>query len=110
MVIPNAVDASHFINVQEFSRPKLMAGRLQWSHPVGRLQIAESTGTTQAEIDRLASKFNRRRAGVGDYLQRDALQEWASRYGQNRVQLLGWRSDIAPLMASSRLASLPSRH
>ncbi len=112
MVIPNAVDASHFINAPEFSWPKI-----GWPEDsvvtlfVGRLHQQKGLELLQAEIDRLApSNSNRRLLLVGDGPQRDALQEWASRYGQNRVQLLGWRSDIAPLMASSRLVILPSRY
>jgi len=112
LVIPNGVDAGHFSNAEPYHWPDigwpqnaivtLYAGRL---HPQKGIELL------QAEIDQLAPVgSNQRLLLVGDGPLRSELETWAEKRGPQQVQLLGWRPDIASLMAASRLIVLPSHY
>ena len=111
-VIPNGVDTQKFANAEPFDW-----SQIGWPQDaavtlfVGRLHQQKGIEPLQSEIDRLAPNgSNRRLLLVGDGPLRAELQAWASRHGSLQVQLLGWRPDIASLMASSRLVVLPSHY
>jgi glycosyltransferase involved in cell wall biosynthesis len=111
-VIPNGVDIQNFANAKQFNW-----SQIGWPEDaavtlfVGRLHQQKGIELLQSEIDRLApSGSNRRLLLVGDGPLRANLEAWATRHGPHQVQLLGWRPDIASLMASSRLVILPSHY
>ena len=75
MVIPNAVDAPHFINAPEFSWPKIGWPEDSVVTLCGR-SIKKGLELLQAEIDRLPLQFKSPLVSGGRRPQRDALQEW----------------------------------
>lgn len=111
-VIPNGVDTQKFANAKPFNWsqigwPKDAAVTLF----VGRLHQQKGIELIQSEIERLAPQgSNRHLLLVGDGPLRANLEAWATRHGTDQVQLLGWRPDIASLMANSRLVVLPSHY
>ena len=112
LVIPNGVDASHFSNAEPFDWPQI-----GWPQNavvtlyVGRLHQQKGIELLQSEIDQLApAGSNQRLLLVGDGPLRSELETWAEERGPQQVQLLGWRPDIASLMAGSRLIVLPSHY
>jgi len=111
-VIPNGVDTQNFANAKQFDW-----SQIGWPEDavvtlfVGRLHQQKGIELLQTEIDRLApSGSNRRLLLVGDGPLRANLDAWATQHGPQQVQLLGWRPDIASLMASCRLVILPSHY
>jgi len=112
MVIPNGVDAGRFSNAEPFDWPQI-----GWPQNavvtlfVGRLHQQKGIELLQSEIDQLAPNgSNQRLLLVGDGPLRSELKTWAEELGPQQVQLLGWRPDIASLMAGSRLIVLPSHY
>jgi glycosyltransferase involved in cell wall biosynthesis len=78
---------------------------------VGRLHPQKGIELLQSQIDCIAPKgSNRRLLLVGSGPLRNQLQKWADQIGSQRVLLLPWQSDIAPLMRACRLLILPSRY
>ena len=109
-VISNGVDTTRFANASpvqwhDFGWPNdavvsLFVGRL---HPQKGLELL------QRQIDRIApanSKYRLLIVGSGPL--QSPLQRWCERIGAQRVQLLPWQPDVAPLMRAARVLVLPS--
>jgi glycosyltransferase involved in cell wall biosynthesis len=112
IVIPNAVEVSRFANAKpvDWSEIGWPADSIVTLF-VGRLHPQKGIDLIQRQIDRLAPiGSNRRVLLVGDGPLRDDLSRWADSLDHNRVKLLPWQSDIAPLMKSAMLLLLPSRY
>ena len=112
IVIPNAVDVSHFSTAVPFDW-----SQLDWPKEsivslfVGRLHRQKGIEVIQSQVDRLAPPGSMRRillVGAGPL--RDQLSTWAASVGPDRVQLLPWQSDVAPLIKAARVLLLPSRY
>ncbi len=112
VVIPNGVDVTRFAS----------ASPLKWSDIgwpddsivslfVGRLHPQKGIELLQEKIDQIAPDgSNRRLLLVGDGPLRRDLESWSERVGRQRVQLLPWQSDVAPLMRACRVLLLPSHY
>jgi len=112
VVIPNGVDVTRFAS----------ASSMQWSEIgwpensivslfVGRLHPQKGINLLQEQIDQIApAGSNRRLLLVGDGPLRSDLESWCNRIGGQRVQLLPWQSDIAPLIRACRVLLLPSHY
>ena len=111
-VIPNGVDAKNFSSAKEFDWTQIGWPRDSVvSLFVGRLHPQKGIELLQSKVDELAPQgSNRRLLLVGEGPRRAELESWAANCGPQQVQLLGWRPDVASLMASSRLVVLPSRY
>ena len=111
-VIPNGVDAQIYANAKQFDWSQIGWPRdAEVSLFVGRLHQQKGIELLQSEVDKLAPLgSNRRLLIVGDGPLRADLDKWAAKHGSQQVQLLGWRPDVASLMASSRLVVLPSHY
>ncbi len=112
IVIPNGVDVSRFAAAEPFCW-----NDIDWPADsivtlfVGRLHPQKGLDLIQAQIDRLApGGSNHRVLLVGDGPLREDLQRWAAAVGQDRVKLLGWQPEIAPLIRAARVLLLPSRY
>lgn len=112
VVIPNGVDVSRFA-----SAPSLKWSDIGWPDDsivslfVGRLHPQKGIELLQEQIDRIAPDgSNRRLLLVGDGPLRNGLESWSKRIGRQRVQLLPWQSDVAPLMRACRVLVLPSHY
>lgn len=111
-VIPNGVDVTRFDAAEPFRWD-----RLGWpadaavSLFVGRLHPQKGLERLQRHVDRLAPPdSNRKLLLVGDGPLAEPLAEWCRQLGGDRVRLLGWQSDAAPLMKACRLLVLPSHY
>lgn len=111
-VIPNGVDVARFA-----SAAPLAWSTLGWPDDsvvtlfIGRLHPQKGIELLQQEIDRLApAGSNQRLLLVGDGPLRRSLQAWADQIGRQRVRILPWQKDVAPLIRSARLVILPSRY
>jgi starch synthase (maltosyl-transferring) len=111
-VIPNGVDAHYFANARQYDWSQIgWPSDAAVSLFVGRLHQQKGIELLQSKVDELAPKgSNQRLLIVGDGPLRTDLKAWAAERGPQQVQLLGWRPDVASLMASSRLVVLPSRY
>ncbi len=111
-VIPNGVDAKSFSTAKSFDWAQIGWPRdAAVSLFVGRLHPQKGIELLQSKVDELAPRgSNRRLVLVGDGPLRAELESWASNCGPEQVQLLGWRPDVASLMAGCRLVVLPSRY
>lgn len=109
-VIPNGVDAKFFSRANRFDWTQLgWPSDAAVSLFVGRLHPQKGIKLLQAKVNELAPQGSKRRLLlVGDGPLRSELESWATKCGPQQVQLLGWRPDVADLMASSRLIVLPS--
>jgi glycosyltransferase involved in cell wall biosynthesis len=111
LTISNAVDVQRFCTAKDF----------QWSSIgwpddanvalfVGRLDLQKGIDLLQNQVDAIAPpNTNRRLLLVGDGPMRATLKSWTQSIGADRVQLLDWQPDVAPLMRACRLLVLPSR-
>ncbi len=112
VVIPNGVDVTRFAS----------ASPMKWSDVgwpedsivslfVGRLHPQKGISLLQEQIDQIApAGSNRRLLLVGDGPLRSDVESWSNRIGRQRVQLLPWQSDIAPLIRACRVLLLPSHY
>jgi len=112
VVIANGVDTVHFSSAEPFDW-----SQIGWPTDavvtlfVGRLHQQKGIELLQSEIDKLApSGSDQRLLLVGDGPLQSELETWARKRGPQQVQLLGWRPDIASLIAGSRLIVLPSHY
>ncbi|MEM9589117.1 MAG: glycosyltransferase [Planctomycetota bacterium] len=112
-VIPNGVDVDTIRQSGPFDW-----SRVGWPSDavvslfVGRLHPQKGIVDLQRQVNRLAPKDDpkRRLLIVGDGPQRESLQSWAREQGDQRVQCLGWRDDVAALTNACRVLILPSRY
>lgn len=110
VVIPNGVDVTRFA-----AATPLNWSSIGWPDDsivslfVGRLHHQKGIELLQEQIDSVApSGTNRRLLLVGDGPLGRQLRAWITRVGEQRVQMLPWQSDIAPLMRACRVLLLPS--
>ncbi len=112
VVIGNGVDWPRFA-----SAPAVNWSTIGWPEDslvslfVGRLHRQKGIELLQGQIDQIApSGSNQRLLLVGDGPLRSELQSWVDRIGRQRVQLLPWHADVAPLMRACRVLLLPSHY
>ncbi|NNE01214.1 MAG: glycosyltransferase [Pirellulaceae bacterium] len=112
IVIPNSVNVSRFVDAVPMSWTDL-----QWppdsvvSLFIGRLHPQKGIDLLQRQIDVLApANSNRRLLLVGDGPLRGDLETWAEKIGADRVRILPWQKDVAPILKASRVLVLPSRY
>jgi len=78
---------------------------------VGRLHSQKGIDLLQDQIDSIApTGTDRRLLLVGDGPLRKRLELWTNSIGRDRVRLLPWQPNVAPLMRACRLLVLPSRY
>ncbi len=111
-VIPNSVDVNRFANARPMDWTQF-----GWSPQsdiaifVGRLHPQKGIELLQQQIDAIApAGSNWKLLIVGDGELRTSLASWAAGVGGERVQVVGWRADVASLLKSSRLLVLPSHY
>lgn len=112
VVIPNGVDVSRFASAtpQPWSAIGWPDGSIV-SLFVGRLHRQKGIELLQQSVDRLApAGSNRRLLIVGEGPLQKQLKQWIDKVGDDRVKLLPWQADVAPLMAACRLLILPSHY
>ncbi len=111
-VIGNSVDMACYSNAKPFSWSELgWPADCRVTLFVGRLHPQKGLELVQQQIDRIAPPNSHRRLLlVGDGPLRSSLQQWANDIGRERVQVMPWQSDVAPLMKASRLLVLPSHY
>lgn len=112
VVIPNGVDVDRFALATPFDWQTI-----GWPEDsvvslfVGRLHAQKGLDLLQQHIDSIAPQgSNRRLLLVGDGPLRREIVPWIDTVGSDRVQLLPWQADVAPLMRACRLLILPSRY
>lgn len=110
VVIPNGIELERFSS----------AGPFRWSQIgwpddsqvclfLGRLAPQKGIELLQQEIDRIApANTPRKLLLVGDGPLRSQVESWSDQIGPKRVQLLPWRSDVAPIICGCRMLVLPS--
>lgn len=77
----------------------------------GRFHPQKGIELLQQQIDLIAPPgSNQRLLLVGDGPLRPPLQHWARQLGGDRVRLLPWQPEIAPLLRACRLLVLPSHY
>ncbi len=111
-VIGNSVDIPRFSTAGPFSWSELgwPADSLVTLF-VGRLHPQKGLELVQQQMDRIAPpNSNRRLLIVGDGPLKHSLQQWASRIGHERVQLMPWQNHVAPLLKAARTLVLPSHY
>ncbi|QDT09560.1 glycosyltransferase family 4 protein [Planctomycetes bacterium K23_9] len=110
LVIPNGVDVLRFstatpmawseIGWPDDSKVSLFVGRL---HPQKGIQLLQS------QIDSLApAQSDRRLLIVGSGPLQSELKSWANDIGPDRVKMIPWQKEIAPIIKACRLLVLPS--
>jgi len=111
-VIPNSVDVRPFRN----ATPTDWTQR-GWSADadvvlfIGRLCEQKNLDILQRTLDRFAPEAGKRKlviAGGGPL--RQELEQWAETVPGDRVRVLPWQPDVAPLIAACRLLVLPSHY
>ncbi|TWU47211.1 GDP-mannose-dependent alpha-(1-2)-phosphatidylinositol mannosyltransferase [Rubripirellula tenax] len=112
IVIPNAVDVGRFAIAEAFDWTAI-----GWPSDaavalfVGRLHPQKGIDLLQKAVDEIApARSKRRLLIVGDGPDRVAIDRWAGQVGNERVVLLPWQADVAPLMRACRVLVLPSRY
>ncbi len=112
VVIPNAVDVSRFASATPFCWTDLgWPSDAKVSLFVGRMHPQKGIELLKAQVDHLAPPgSDRRLLLVGDGPQRSQMLAWVDQIGTDRVQLLPWQVDIAPLIKACRLLVLPSHY
>ena len=112
LVIPNAVDVTRFGTANPFNWTTLgWPAQSKVSLFVGRLHPQKGIELLQQQIDTIApANSDRKLLLVGDGPLRGDLENWADRIGKNRVLLLPWQTDVAPLMRACRILILPSHY
>lgn len=112
VVIPNAVDVGRFAHGPRFDWTSI-----HWPRDaivtlfVGRMHSQKGIDLLQSEIDAIApAGTNQKLMLVGDGPLSSSIDTWIRDIGRDRVQRLGWQSDVAPLMRAARVLVLPSRY
>ena len=112
LIITNGVDTSRFAD----SRP-VSWRQVGWPDDaavslfVGRLHPQKGIELLQRQVDRIAPRdSNNRLLILGSGPLQRSLQRWCESIGPERVQLLPWEPDVAPLMRAARVLVLPSHY
>ncbi len=109
-VIENGVNVTRFatakqLDWQEFGWPSDSVVAVF----IGRLHPQKGIELLQQQVDAIApASTNRRLLLVGHGPLRESLDRWAKQIGPDRVQLIGFQKDIAPILKASRVLVLPS--
>lgn len=78
---------------------------------IGRLHEQKNLPLLQQTLDRFApAGSNRKLVIVGEGPLGAMLRNWAEKLDGDRVRILPWQSDVAPLIAASRVLVLPSHY
>jgi len=111
-VIPNGVDVPRYrdavpfrwstLNWPDDSSVALFVGRL---HPQKGIELITKHWSQIA-----AGRSNRKLLLVGEGPLQDSLERWATDIGPDKVRMLPWQSEVAPLMKSARMLLLPSHY
>lgn len=111
VTIPNAVDVQRFSTSPHFDWSTIgWPADAQVALFVGRMVEQKGIGLLQQQIDGIAPRnTNRRLLLVGDGPLRSSIESWTQQIGADRVRLMPWQTDVAPLMRACRLLVLPSR-
>ena len=112
LVIPNAVDVTRFATATPFDWTTVgWPAQSKVSLFVGRLHPQKGIELLQQQIDAIAPvNSDQKLLLVGDGPLRSDLESWANRFGKDRVLLLSWQTNIAPLMRACRVLILPSHY
>ncbi len=112
VVIPNGIDVTRYST----------AAPIRWSQMgwpndarvclfLGRLDQQKGIELLQQQIDRIApSESNRKLLLVGEGPLRTSLEAWCDEIGPQRVRLMPWQPDVAPILRACQLLVLPSRY
>ncbi len=111
-VIGNAVVFEQFANATPFDWQSI---GLPANTPVvlfvGRLHEQKNLGLLKQSLDQfIPPGSDRKLVLVGDGPQRSELTAWANSVTGDRVRVLPWQADVAPLLAASRVLVLPSHY
>lgn len=110
-VIANGVEVERLVSATPFDWQTL-----GWSPDanvvlfIGRLHEQKNLGLLLRAFDRFVNAENRKLVIAGGGPQREMLQAWADGVGTDRVRILPWQSDVAPLIAGCRVFVLPSHY
>jgi starch synthase (maltosyl-transferring) len=111
-VIGNAVEIERFANATPFDWPSIgWAVNTPVVLFVGRLHEQKNLGLLKHSLDQfIPAGSDRKLVLVGDGPQRAELTAWANSVTGDRVRVLPWQADVAPLLAASRVLVLPSHY
>ena len=112
VVIPNGVDAAAIQAAEPFRWETIgWPAESQVALFVGRLHPQKGIELLQQQWSRLFEGHpNRRLLLVGDGPLRESISRWAELRGRDRVQVLPWQADVAPLLKAAALLVLPSHY
>ncbi len=109
-VIGNAVDVTKFSTAKP-----VVWDEIGWPVDsivtlfVGRLHPQKGIDLLREQIDKIApAETSKRLLIVGAGPLEEQLQAWSKEVGDDRVKVLPWQSEIAPLMKAARVLVLPS--
>ena len=113
-VIPNAVDCTHF---GASGLDSSLWKKLGWAPEtelilfLGRMHPQKGLDLLQKQIEHLAPpNGNRRLLMIGDGPLSDSIDQWCQQIGRDRVQRLGFQSDVRSWIQMCHLLVLPSRY
>lgn len=111
-VIPNGVDVPTYRDAAATDWSSLgWPKRAKVVLFVGRLHPQKGIELIQQQIgDLLDQGIDRRVLLVGDGPLRQSLLDWASGIGGDRVRVMPWQKDIAPLIKAAAVLVLPSHY
>ena len=111
VVIPNGIDVELYQSIEPIDLSAEGLGRRRWIVSVGRLDEQKRVDWLLRRVPELLARLPEHDLLiVGDGSQRSRLQELSSQLGvSDHVHFLGWRSDVAEILASSDLFVLTSQ-
>jgi len=111
VVIPNGIDVERIQSIDPVDLSAEGLGRRRWIVSVGRLDRQKRVDWLLRRAPELLARLPEHDLLiVGDGSQRGRLEELSSQLGiRDHVHFLGWRSDVAEILASSDLLVLTSQ-
>ncbi|EMI54992.1 glycosyltransferase [Rhodopirellula sallentina] len=110
-VIANSVETQRFRDAVQFDWSQLgWPPESRVALFVGRLHEQKNLALLQRTVDRFVDRPERKLVIAGGGPQREALTRWAEQVGHDRVRVLPWQPDVAPLIAACRVFVLPSHY